>query len=99
MQIEIHGETERLINVMLATGKYESAEDIIAEMLKQLSGDGEIQRLPNHVEVDAMAEHQGVKPIKHFRDLSATFSPPGETTAEFLSFLYRNRGHDAPHVP
>jgi len=88
MQIEIDGETERLFRSALATGQYESAEEIVAELAKQLqvgAAEDFLQPLPEHLDIDDVARKQGVDPISDFRQLKADFGPPDETSEEFLS--------------
>ena len=101
MQIELNAETEKLLKVVLATGRYGSVGEIIADVAGQLQTppvSPMMQRMPEHVEVEELARVKGIGPVKDFRALRADFFPPEETTDEFLSFLRTDNRQDAPRV-
>jgi len=95
MHIELNENTEKLLKIVLATGRYDSVDDIIAEAAAVLPP---VQQMPEHVDIDDLAAEQGIGLVKDFRDLKADFFPPNETTDEFLSFLHADNHHDVPRV-
>ena len=101
MHIELNETTEKLLKMVLATGRYDSVDEIIADaagVLQAPPSSPTIQRLPEHIDIDDLATDQGNSPVKDFRDLKADFFPPEETTDEFLSFLHADNRHDVPRV-
>jgi len=101
MHIELNENTEKLLKMVLATGRYDSVDDIIAVAAGVVStppSSSTIQRMPEHVDIDDLATKQKIGPVKDFRDLKADFFPPKETTDEFLSFLHADNHHDVPRV-
>ena len=101
MHIELNENTEKLLKLVLATGRYDSVDDIIAEAAAVLPtgpSSPTIQQFPEHVDIDDLAAKQKIGPVKDFRNLKADFFPPGETTDEFLSFLHADNYHDVPRV-
>jgi len=101
MHIELNENTEKLLRMVLATDRYDSVEDIIAEaaaVLPTALSSPTIQPMPEHVDIEDLAAEQKVGPVKNFRDLKADFFPPEETTDEFLSFLHVDNHHDVPRV-
>ncbi len=96
MHIELNENTEKLLKLVLATGRYDSVDDIIAEAAAVLPTDlssSTIQQMPEHVDIDDLAVEQGIGPVKDFKDLKADFFPPEETTDQFLSFLHADNRH------
>jgi len=101
MHIELNENTEKLLKLVLATGRYDSVDDIIAEVaavLPTAPSSPTIQVMPEHVDIDDLAVKQRIGLVKDFRDLKADFFPPKETTEEFLSFLHADNHHDVPRV-
>ena len=101
MHIELNDNTEKLLKIVLATGRYNSVDDIIAKVaavLPTAPSSPTIQQMPEHVDIDNLAAEQGIGLVKDFRDLKADFFPPEETTDEFLSFLHADNNHDVPRV-
>jgi hypothetical protein len=93
MQIEITGETERLIQAALASGQYASAEQFIAAMAQHFRADEKTTKpLAEHIDVAALADAQGIGPVQDYRELVADFWPKDESTDEFLAFLGEIRG-------
>lgn len=95
MNIEIKDKTEAILTELIASGRYLSIDDIIADAAHRLPV---TPALPEHVKIDDLAAEQGIEPIADYRSLRADFFPSGETTEEFLSFLYADRDSDAPRV-
>lgn len=91
MNIEINGETERLIQAALASGKYTSAEEFVAAMAKQELQPGPIHELPDRIDVDALAAQQGVRPFRANEPRPSGIWPEDESTDEFLRFLRESR--------
>jgi hypothetical protein len=101
MHIELNENTEKLLKMVLATGRYDSVDEIIADaagVLQMYPSSPTIQRMPEHVDIDDLAAEQGIGFVTDFRDLKADFFPPNETTNEFLSFLHADNHHDVPRV-
>ena len=102
MNIEINGETERLIQAALASGKYISAEEFVAAMAKQelRSGlDGELPgELPNHIDIEELAASQGVGPVEDFRDLAVDFWPKDESVDDFIGEIRSLRKNGPPRI-
>lgn len=99
MNIEITGETEKLIQAAIAAGRYTSAEEFIADMIRRsksgMSPDVALA-LPKHLDLDSLAVQQGVGPIKDFRDLEADFFPASESVDEFVNEIRALRDADEP---
>ncbi|QDU91749.1 hypothetical protein Pla175_51800 [Pirellulimonas nuda] len=99
MQIELNSQSEKLLSELLASGLYDGIDDVIAAAAGRARDQGSpsaLAPLAEHVEVDALAEQQGVGVVLDFTDLKADIGPPGETTSDFLSFLRNGREADAP---
>lgn len=84
-----------LLLELIASGRYQSIEEIIADVDHPRPVEPAI---PEHVEINDLAAEQGIEPITDYRSLSADIFRSGETTEEFLSFLYADRDSDAPRV-
>ena len=95
MNIEINDKTEELLTELIASGRYGSVDEIIADAAQRLPA---VPGLPEHIEIDALAAEQGVEPISDFHTLRADFYPAGETTEQFLSFLHNDRESDEPRM-
>ena len=97
MQIEITGETERLIQAALATGKFASVEEFISNMTSDwkqrqaaISRDT-LPPMPDRVELSTILTEQNVKPCTNPEDLRTDLWPSNESTDEFLAFLRESR--------
>lgn len=102
MNIEITGETEKLIRAAIATGRYASAEEFIAEMVRRSQKEVSPRPVPwmsQRLDVNALATAQGVGPIENFRDLEADFVPPGESMEAFVQAIRTLRDADEPRTP
>ena len=94
MQVEITGETERLIKVALASGKYSSIQQCLDAMAKGLESSfsrTELQSLPERIDIDQLAANQGVIPFRMTDNLPFGIWPEDESADEFLQFLQSTR--------
>jgi len=101
MQVNITGETERMIQAALATGQYASAEEFIAAKLQEQRAINQLQSwssIPRHVDIDTLAAQQGVGPIKNFQDLKASFWQDEEDIDAFVNEIRLLRDQDIPRV-
>jgi hypothetical protein len=97
MQIEINGDTERLIQAGLASGEFTTAEEAIAAMAKvwtqaKAERPDSIPRLEPHTDINALVDKQGIRPFEPTAD-RPDFWPHDESADEFLAFLRESR-HD-----
>jgi len=110
MQIEITGETEKLILSALTSGKYASANEFITVILSRATTDKqpgektdaklssrrqEINEIPEHIDMDELAATQGVSLVEDFRKLKADFWPEGESVDDFLAGVRAHRKQDS----
>ncbi len=99
MQIEITGETERLIQAALATGEFASVEEFIATMARHVQPKSTVTELPDtpkHVDVDTLATQQGVGPIADYRNLKADFWPEACSVDDFVGQIRTLREQGVP---
>lgn len=98
MQIQVSGETERMIQAALASGRFASAEEFIAAMARDYRPTDDLQVMPKHIELETLAAAQGVGPIVDFRSLKASFWQDNEPTDQFINDIRRVREHDVPRI-
>jgi len=96
MHIEIDGVTEKLIQAGIASGRFRSAEDVIAEMARAWAASTAVSaaalpRLSPSTDIRALAAEQGIQPFDPHA-APPDFWPEDETCDEFLAFL-----HDVRH--
>ncbi|MEZ6117759.1 MAG: hypothetical protein R3C28_14480 [Pirellulaceae bacterium] len=88
MQIEINGETERLILSAIEAGDFASAEEFIAAIAKRYRNEqadsSEFHALATHITVDELAFQQRVGVLNDFRSLNSDFWPDGESVDDFV---------------
>src|SRR5450759_5196337 len=98
MDIEINGDTEKLIQAELASGKFHTPEEAIAAMVRawvesQAPEVHEVSRLSPRTDIVALAARQGVKPFDPTAKVP-DFWPPDESADELLRFLHGVRRDD-----
>ena len=96
MQIEISGDAEHLLQAVLASGQFASAEEFITQMAKQYGRTvGEqMGKRRNQVDVDTLALEQSVGPLSDYRDLKADFWNEGESVDSFVQEIRSVRDQD-----
>jgi len=101
MQIEVTGEAEKLLRDALASGRFASASEFIAAMAR---GATERQRAPHSqemsdtIDLQLLADQQGVGPVKDFRELQASFCPQDEAADGFLEAIHEVTAASQPSI-
>ena len=102
MQIEINGETEKLILSAIEAGDFASAEEFIAAIAKRYSNEradsAEFHTLAKNITVDELALQQRVGVLNDFRSLNSDFWPDGESVNDFIHSAKSQREHDVPRA-
>jgi hypothetical protein len=102
MQIEVTGETERLIQAALASGRYASAEEFIAAMANDWKGKhpgvSVLPAMPQRIDLPTLLDNQNVKPCQDPKSLETDLWPKDESPDEFLTFLREIRVDHASAV-
>ena len=91
MQVELSPETLRMLEAVMANGKFASIDECVAAMAKR------VQSRPVD-SIEQLADEQGVSPIRDFRQLKADFWPEGESVDDFLREIRERRPADEPRV-
>ncbi|MCA9215591.1 MAG: hypothetical protein KDB27_21145 [Planctomycetales bacterium] len=94
MQINISGETERLIQEAMAEGRFASVEEFLHAMATtwQRQTTGKIVPMRKHINAETLIKEQGVLPCTEPENLATPIWPKEESTDAFLQFLRHSRG-------
>ncbi len=85
MQIEVHGETEQMIQQQIDSGRFDSPEAVVEAAMEFWSSSGtNISMLSKRIDVEAFLEQQGVQPVRSDEDLLGPGGPPDETADEMI---------------
>jgi len=105
VQIEITGESEKLVLSALTSGEYASAEEFLAVILCRVAANVkteakenprlDLDQMPEHIDIEELATTQGVGPVDDFRKLKADFWPAEESVDDFLDGVWTHRKQDS----
>ena len=101
MNIEITGETERLLQRAMAIGQFATPQDCIAKVFaKQFPSDSLIE-LADLTSIEKLAEQQNAKPFRMMDRCPTDIWPEDNSIDEFLDFVRatRNESPEPGHRP
>lgn len=91
MQIEIHGETERVIQEHLQSGRFATAEAVIDAAVRHFTAPRDRNYASKREELEARMREQGIKPLTDGTELYGDFWPEDESVDDFLAHIYELR--------
>jgi Arc/MetJ-type ribon-helix-helix transcriptional regulator len=91
MQIEIHGETERVIQEQVKSGRYPSPEAVIDAAVVRLVQPSGGRLASRRDELEARIKQHGIQPLVDGTELYGDFWPEDQSVNEFLEAIDRQR--------
>lgn len=84
MQIEVTGETERLIQAALASGRFSNLEELLTVLTRPLATQKPIPPLADRLDIEKLAGDEGVGVFHADHKVPADLWPENESVDDFV---------------
>ena len=91
MQIEVHGETERVIQEQLQAGRFSTAEAVVDAAVREFAAPATAVAKSRRSELEARMVRHGIRPLVDGTELYGDFWPEDQSVDEFLETIHQQR--------